>query len=172
MRAHHPGLFELVSRCLAVELFLLVAGAGMAVGQIMPLGEAGNCAQCVPCTENGKEGHKDEEDPDGDYDKVGHPCFGGISCLGHGQSLCQGLAGIELPQATLYAVIERASEGSASAIAVLVRQSPDRVSINTARAALQVAGCGDETIVAHIPLDLQESALVELARETVVVGLR
>lgn len=172
MRIHHPGPFGLGLRCLTVEVSLLVAGASLALAQIVPMAEAGNCAQCVTCTELGKEGHKDVEDPDGDYDKVGHPCFGGISCLGHGRSLCQGFASIESPQVTLYAAIERAADGSASAVAALVRQFPNRVSVNTARGALQVTGCGGETMVAHIPLDAETLAVAELASETFAVGLR
>lgn len=142
----------------AMCIVLLSAATNDAVGQVLPgEGEGDGCADCVVCYENGEQGHEDIANASGSYTNPGHPCFGGVSCLGH--LSCGGALGDPV-SGDLRLAMARAGTGSLREVLQLVAAFPHRARVNSERGALQVSGCRPDVIVAHLPLSKPDLALV------------
>lgn len=108
------------------------------------------CGECVSCKKNGVDGHDGQELAGGGaWSGTEHGCFT-FSCLGHGE--CQ-TAMIDGPidVTRLAAVLRSVGDGEESAIHDLFDMYRSKIRVNAARGAIQIVGCNESTIVAHIP---------------------
>lgn len=111
--------------------------------------------------------------PDG-FSKGGTPhtdCFPGINCgtahgkCGGGESFLDAPSTMVSPGAVLVMLLEEAAAGDARAMQTLLAVFPDIAAFNDEQGALQVHACDGETLLAHIPVSLEQQAALRSTEE-------
>jgi hypothetical protein len=138
--------------------------------------ECGTCG--YGCYEGDMLGHDFTTASGGAWGSEAHACWGAINCRAHECDCSTGGCGTDDEDETAHVaqggshghghggipgiLLDQITEGSTSALAQVVTQHRSSVFLNRPRGALQVvAECGEDVVVAHIPLSKNQLAMIE-----------